>query len=424
MVTHVTKITQILETSLSGKRAELKQKQHALNDNIVIDWDQCKEVSHELTTSLNSYDASKIKDGAKAFATSMDNIVLSESRLRKLLLKDVQALYERTMDIDDHYHSNSDYVLEAMASVRYLDYKKSIEFQQTATQSVLQNTVDDDHFQESTKNINKLEVIEQIENSDIEIKALYQTLKDFVSERQVMEQKIITSQHEHRKIISLKRFHDVQTTTLRKLDQQGVRYKNIQTAAEKDRKCLLALHRRVTMLDQLLMNDSTSTNKVKEAFAYETGGDFSPLSHEGADMCNRDALLHAVKNILMTETAPSNIRSLSKRCISVESLAQTATNAREASDLNIDTLTDALTEMQGAVFNGEENLTTLINDCERLGNTASSSVTQAHILQYNDHKNKVSTLMSKLDMDSRCVQSYVYMYIYLYIICVVCRFWF
>jgi hypothetical protein len=291
---------------------------------------------------------------------------------------------------------DTEQLLEAKATVRYLEYKKIIESQQTTTLNSLYKTVNDSHFQESAKNINRSQVVDKIKQSDNEIKDLNQNLRDAVTEKLSIEKDVCASQHQHEQIQKLKTVIEIQKTTLGYLDQQEIRYETVQLSAEKDRKLLSNLQRRVDMLDQLLTNDAKSTDKIKEIISFEARGDYCPSqleNHQPID--KRDQLLNTLKDILQTETSTS---SISDDRVSPQSLVKTAADSKRSCDSHIDALADVLLTLQSTVQHSEAKFTALINDCKRVEEASSSTAVQEHFRRHNKHTSKITALLSDLKM--------------------------
>lgn len=404
-VAHLTRLTKLLGKALSDKEEELKQKQ-SLSEAVIIEWNQSDDVSQELLASLSGYDSLKQKDDADKLVSSIESFLHTETQLRKGFVLNPSL---QDVCVGDHNHVggnvDSELLLKAQASLRYLEYKRDIEIQLTTALSTLHKTggANRRQFEESAKNINRPQVLEKIEHSSEEINDLHKKLKDAVAKRLLVEQEISASHQQHLQITHFKQVNDIQRTTLKQLDHQWVRYEAVCAATEKDRKLINSYQNRVTMINNLLTNNAISTRKLRERFSNEAK-DNSPTQmedHVGID--KSDKLLSTV-HMLLIEDDTSNYCG-SESSISLNNLIEAATNSRISCDRNVDALVDVFLKLQNTVLKIDDNMTTLLNECKRVEGSSNNSAAQIQHRRLNDYKLSVQTIISNMQnkMDTRYV---------------------
>jgi hypothetical protein len=403
---HMTRLTTALEKSLSDKQTRLQQKQ-AKAKSFSIDWEQAACVSKELEAALDSYDCKHIQNSSHQMLLSTENFLAAESQLQKHLLSNASEAYSQVINDKSGGYSTcarnavSDRLLEAKAAVRFLEYKKSIETQQTT----FRKEINDNHFQTSVVDMDRHQVMEEVKSSETDIKNLREKLRSVVAERLSVEKEISTSRHQHQQIVNLRTVIDILNHTIAQLDQQAVRYGTIQISTETDTKIFSNLHDRATVIEQLLKNDEKSTNKMKELISFEARGDYCPSQQKRDQIIDkRDKLLNNLKDILLPATELSK-QGVSKNNsgISVNCLAQAAEDCKLSCERKMDTLTDPLLAVERSVQRSEAQFATLVADCKRVHEASHSSVTPEQLRRHCKHKSKVTALLSdlKIKVDTR-----------------------
>ena len=402
-ITYMTEHVAMLEESLVDAQKTLKEKHTTPPAD--IEWNLIEEVSNELQDALGSYDDKAVTGDVSKLVSAMNRFLTAESQFRdKIQRESVEVAFAKNIKCAENTmkqgQENEQALLEAEASVRYLNYKKYIVGKLSASAS------NDSKILGKLKmaqDLNRHQIIEIIKKNETDIVELKNSLQQKVQKRLSKDKQLALSRKQCDNIAHLNVVLSRQQSILSQLDLQKVRYESVSMSVENDRKQVISLQRRVDMVKQLLKNDADSTVKLQGIADFESCGDYCPsqrLSSHSVD--ERDKLLTFVRHVLMK----NKNQEISIDGVSVDSLISTASTFKESLDRNMVEFARELVTTQEAVHSTEHRLTRLTDMSYNLHDTSSSMSLRDQFQNHNKHKSKVTALLSDLKMkvDTRYVR--------------------
>lgn len=402
-ITYMTEHVAMLEESLVDAQKTLKEKRTTPPAD--IEWNLIEEVSNELQDALGSYDDKAVTGDVSKLVSAMNRFLTAESQFRdKIQRESVEVAFAKNIECAENTmkqgQENEQALLEAEASVRYLNYKKYIVGKLSASAS------NDSKILGKLKmaqDLNRHQIIENIKKTETDIVELKNSLQRKVQKRLSKDKQLALSRKHCDNIAHLNVVLSRQQALLSQLDLQKVRYESVSMSVENDRKQVISLQRRVDMVKQLLKNDADSTVKLQGIADFESCGDYCPSQRPSSHSVDeRDKLLTFVSHVLMNKNQEIAIDG-----VSVDSLISTAFTVKESLDRNMVEFARELVTTQEAVHSTEHRLTCLTDMSYNLHDTSSSMSLRDQFQNHNKHKSKVTALLSDLKMkvDTRYVRT-------------------